>query len=112
MQAGTTASQAGTTAVFANFPTSHIAAATANQAAMIPANRGCNNQSIQNEQSSETITVGYFPCGSTTAATLCPRAKTTAQDSVIGSVLYDCCNIHFIVDSEFSGKSDNDSVSD
>ena len=112
MQAGTTASQAGTPAIFADFPTNNSATATENQTAIIPANRGCNNQPIQGEQSYETITVGDFPCGSTTAATQCPRARTTAQDSVIGSALHDFCNILLTVDLEASGESDNDSVSD
>ena len=49
LQASTTASQAGTTAVFANFPTDNGIVATGNQAAMIPANRGCDNQSSQGE---------------------------------------------------------------
>ena len=38
--------------------------------------------------------------------------QTTAQDSVIGSVLHDFCNILSTVDSESSKESDNDSVSD
>ena len=79
---------------------------------MIPALRGCDNQSIHGEKSNETITVRNFPCGSTTAAMQCPRARTTALDSVIGSALYDFCNIFPTVDSESSGESDNDSVSD
>ena len=79
---------------------------------MIPANRGCDNQSNQGEKSNETITVVDFPCGSTTAATQCPRPRTTALDSVIGSALHDFCNILPTFDSESSGGSDNDSVSD
>ena len=46
MQAGTTASEVGTTGVCADFPTDNSAAATGNQTAIIPANRGCENQSI------------------------------------------------------------------
>ena len=49
LQAGTTASQASTTAVFADLPTDNSATATGNQTAMIPENRGCNNQPIQGE---------------------------------------------------------------
>ena len=93
LQAGTTASHAGTTAVFANFPTDNVIIATGNQTVMIPANRGCDNQSIQKVKSKKTITVESFPCGSTTAATQCPRARTTALDGVIGSALHDFCNI-------------------
>ena len=57
LQADTTASQAGTTAVFANFLTDNSATTTRNQTTIIPANRGCNYQRIQNEQSNETIKV-------------------------------------------------------
>ena len=112
LRAGTTASQAGTTAVFSNFPTDNGIITKGNQAAMIPANRGCDKQSIHGEKSNETITVGNFPCGSTMAATQCPRARTTALDSVIGSALHDFCNNLAKVVSESSGESDNDSVSD
>ena len=98
LQAGTTASQAGTTAVIANFPKDNGIVATGNQTAMIPANRGCDNQSIQGIKSNDTITVGNFPCGSTTVATQCPRARTTALNSVIGSALHDFCNILRTVD--------------
>ena len=78
---------------------------------MTPGKRECNNQPIQGEQSNETITVGDFLCGSTMAATQCPRARTTAQDSVIGSALHDFCNILPTVDSESSGESDDASIS-
>ena len=101
-------SQAGTTAVFSNFPIDNGIITTGNQAAMIPANRGCDNQSIHGEKSNEAITVGNFPCGSFTAAMQCPRARTIALDSVIGSALHDFCNIFSTVDSEFSGESDDD----
>ena len=112
MQAGSTASHAGTTAVFANFPTNNGAVATGNQTATILANKGCDNQSIQGVKLNEIITVGDFPCGSTTAATKCPRARTTALDGVIGSALYDSCNIFPTIDFESSGGSDIDWVSD
>ena len=108
LQAGTTASQAGTTAVFSNFPIDNGIEATGNQTATIPANRGCDNQPIQAVKSNETIAVGNFPCGSTTAVTQCPRASTTALDSLIGSAVHDFCNILFTVDSESSGESDYD----
>ena len=112
MQAGTTASQTGTTAVFADFPTDNSAAAAGKQFAMIPANRGCNNQPIQGGQSNEIITIGDIPCGSTPAATQCQPARTTAQDGVIGSALHYFCNILPTIVSESSGESDNDSVPD
>ena len=50
LQAGTTASQAGTTAVISNFPTDNGIITSGDQAAMIPANRGCDNQSIHGEK--------------------------------------------------------------
>ena len=112
LQAGTTASQAGTTAVFSSFSTDNDIITTGNRGAMIPANRGCHNQSIHGEKSNETITVGNFPCGGTTAVTQCPRASTTALDSVIGSAVHDFSNILPTFDSESSGESDDDSVSD
>ena len=112
MKAGTTASLAGTTEVCADFPTDNSAAANGNQAAMIPAKRGCNNQSFYGEQSNKTITVGYFPCSSTTAVTECPRARTIVQHCIIGSAHHDFCNILSRVDSESFGESDKNSVSD
>ena len=85
--AGTTALQAGTTAVCADFPLSNNPTDTGNQSALVPANNNSFNQSIQGKQSSETITVGNFPCWSTTAVTQCSRAGSTACCSVPGTAL-------------------------